>query len=160
MIDKHQQLLNLGGRMRFGVFAVLFAVSGVALGATGSATLSSAQGSVMLNQGKQFVPIKPGQALNAGDRLMVMQGGSAQLRFADGCDVTVEGGSMVAIPTASTCAGGTLNSTRLANEAPPWVNPEAPAAYGTGTWMLVGAGALIVGGLVAGGSDNNSSVSP
>jgi hypothetical protein len=114
----------------------------------------------MLNQGKQFVPIKPGQALNAGDRLMVMQGGSAQIRFADGCDVTVEGGSMVAVPTASTCAGGSLNITRLANEAPPWVNPEAPSAYGTSTWMLVGAGALVVGGLVAGSSDNDSSISP
>ncbi len=146
--------------MKLGVFAVCFAVCGVAHGSAGSATLSSAQGSVMLNQGKQFVPIRPGQILNAGDRLMVMQGGSAQLRFADGCDVTVEGGSLLAVPTLSTCAGGSLNTTRLANEAPPWVNPEAPSAYGTGTWMLVGAGALVVAGLLTGSSDNDRSISP
>lgn len=114
----------------------------------------------MVNQGKQFVAVQPGHTLAAGDRVMVMQGGSAVLRFSDGCDVTLSGGSVVTVPETSTCAGGKMNVTRLANEAPPWINPQAPATYGTGTWMLVGAGALVVGGLVAGGSDNNSSVSP
>ena len=139
--------------------ALSLAFSGAVSAATSSATLASAQGSVMVNQGKQFVPVQNGQVFAAGDRVMVMQGGSAVLRFSDGCDVTLSGGSITLVPEVSTCAGGQLNSTRLANEAPPWINPEAPAAYGTGTWMLVGASALLVGALVSGGSDNNT-VSP
>jgi len=140
--------------------ALSLAFSGAVSAATSSATLASAQGSVMVNQGKQFVPVQSGQVFAAGDRVMVMQGGSAVLRFSDGCDVTLSSGSITLVPEVSTCAGGQLNSTRLANEAPPWINPEAPAAYGTGTWMLVGASALLVGALVSGGSDNNDSISP
>jgi hypothetical protein len=141
-------------------FVLSMAFTGAVSAAEGSATLASAQGSVMVNQGKQFVPVQSGQVLAAGDRVMVMQGGSAVLRSSDGCEITLSSGSITEVPKVSTCAGGKLNSTRLANEAPPWINPEAPAAYGTSTWMLVGAGALVVGGLVAGGSDNNDSISP
>lgn len=144
----------------FIALALSLAFTGAVSAAESSATLASAEGSVMVNQGKQFVPVQNGQVFAAGDRVMVMQGGSAVLRFSDGCDVTLSGGSITEIPEVSTCAGGKLNSTRLANEAPPWINPEAPAAFGTSTWMLVGAGALLVGGLAAGGSDNNDTISP
>jgi hypothetical protein len=141
-------------------FALALLFSATAAAASTSATLASVQGSVSANQGKQFVPVQAGQTLAPGDRVMVMQGGSAVLRFADGCEVTLSGGSIAVVPKASTCAGGALQSTRLSNEAPPWVDPKTPSAYGTGTWVVVGASALVIGGLVAGGSDNNSSISP
>jgi hypothetical protein len=141
------------------LLALSLAFSASVSAANESATLSSAQGSVMVNQGKEFVAVQNGYVFAAGDRVMVMQGGSAVLRFSDGCDIALDGGTITQVPEVSTCAGGKLNTASLTKEAPPWVNPEASSAYGTGTWMLVGGGVLVAGALIAGGSDNDS-VSP
>ena len=115
-------------------------------GAASAATLSAANGSVMVNQGKQFVSAQAGQALAAGDRVMVMQDGSAVLRFDDGCDVTINGGSVATVPSVSTCAGGNMEVSRIAGDATSTV-----AASSAGTWALVGGAALAVGLMVEGG---------
>jgi hypothetical protein len=109
-------------------------------GAASAATLSSANGSVMVNQGKQFVSAQSGQALAAGDRIMVMQDGSAVVRFDDGCDVTISGGSVAVLPAVSTCAGGKMEISRLAGET-----ASVAAASSAGTWALIGGAALAVG---------------
>lgn len=115
-------------------------------GAASAATLSSANGSVMVNQGKQFVSAQSGQALAAGDRVMVMQDGSAVVRFDDGCDVTINGGSVAVVPAVSTCAGGKMEVSRLAGET------SSVASTGSaGTWALVGGAALAVGLMIEGG---------
>ena len=43
--------------------------------------------------------------VQAGDRVMVMEGGHATLVFADGCELPVAAGSLLEVPAASPCAG-------------------------------------------------------
>ncbi|MFM6988390.1 MAG: hypothetical protein ACKOXG_06960, partial [Arenimonas sp.] len=53
--------------------AALFAASASA--ASSVAVLGQTQGTVLVNQGKQFVSAPAGQLLVAGDRVLVLQGG-------------------------------------------------------------------------------------
>ena len=104
-----------------------------------AATVNAITGSVMVNQGKQFVPVQAGQKLAAGDRVMVMQDAGAALRFKDGCDVRLQGGTIVSVPAMSTCAGGRLETSRLAGNT-----AMASTAVRDG-WILTGVGALAIG---------------
>jgi hypothetical protein len=92
-------------RLAFALTIALAASAGVA--AQPAATLASAKGSVLVNQGKQFVSAQPGQLLTAGDRVMIMQGGSATLRFADGCVKNLDSGSMLLVQ--NTCNSSSLS---------------------------------------------------
>lgn len=92
-------------RLAFALTIALAASAGVA--AQPAATLASAKGSVLVNQGKQFVSAQAGQLLTAGDRVMIMQGGSATLRFADGCVKNLDSGSMLLVQ--NTCASSSLS---------------------------------------------------
>jgi len=101
-------------------FAMTLALaSGSAFSAQPAASLASAKGSVMVNQGKQFVSAQSGQMLAIGDRVMVMEGGSASLRFADGCVQTLDSGSLAVVQ--STC-----NVANVAQISP--VNAQALGA--------------------------------
>jgi hypothetical protein len=76
-----------------------------AIAADGNAILGNQQGTVLVNQGEEFVTAGEAQALKAGDRVMVMEGGAAEITFADGCVLPLAPGSMAVVPAASTCAG-------------------------------------------------------
>ena len=52
---------------------------------------------------------KPGMALFEGDRVMAMEGGSADLTFADGCKLNVPDNQVVSIGKTSSCAAGTVS---------------------------------------------------
>lgn len=80
-------------------------VAAPAFAADSVATLSAQQGTVLVNQGDEFVTATDAQALLAGDRVMVMEGGSAEITFADGCVLPLASGSLVDVPETSTCAG-------------------------------------------------------
>ncbi len=86
------------------VFAMLFAGSGLA--ATSVAILNVTNGSVLVNQGKQFITAQPSQILTAGDRVMVMEGGNAVVKYADGCIQTLTSGSLAVIAQQSACILG------------------------------------------------------
>jgi hypothetical protein len=90
---------------------VLFA--GASLAASSVATLNVGNGSVLVNQGKQFVTAQPGQILSVGDRVMVMEGGVATVRFADGCVQTLSSGSLAVVGAQSSCASGTSNIAQM-----------------------------------------------
>ena len=81
-------------------------VSGSALATPSTATLVNANGSVMVNQGKQFVSAKEGLLLSLGDRVMVMEGGNAVVKYADGCIQTLTSGSLAVIAQQSACVLG------------------------------------------------------
>jgi hypothetical protein len=88
------------------VIAASMLLTSVAFAAEeGTATLSSQQGTVLVNQGEEFVTASGSQVLNAGDRVMVMEGGSAEITYADGCVLPLAAGSMVSVAAMSTCAG-------------------------------------------------------
>ncbi|MFY2763010.1 hypothetical protein [Arenimonas sp. MALMAid1274] len=70
-----------------------------------AASLANQQGTVLVNQGEEFVTAADSHVLMAGDRVMVMEGGTAEIVFTDGCVLPLASGSLVQVPATSTCAG-------------------------------------------------------
>ncbi len=94
------------------------------------ATLSATQGNILVNQGSQFVPADPGLALMPGDRVLAQANGNAELTFRDGCKASVLAGTMVTVPSTSTCKGGVLLVQNT--------NPALTGALGAGTAAAAG----------------------
>lgn len=84
-----------------------------AFAAESVATLSSQEGTVLVNQGEEFATASDNQALKAGDRVMLMENATAELTFTDGCALPLVAGSMVEIPAVSPCAGGVAKTQNV-----------------------------------------------
>lgn len=139
------------------VLALMTALSAPAAFAAPAAVLTSADGQVLVNQGKQFVTAAPGQALAAGDRVMLMKGARASLRFADGCMLPLAESSLVVVQTLSSCAGGDIQIARLQPVSAQAIGADALPST-TGLWAVF---ALPTLGVLAGESGNDDdSVSP
>lgn len=95
------------------VISALLATGSV-IAAPSSAVLLDANGSVLVNQGKQFVSAKSGQLLTVGDRVMVMEGANASVRYADGCMLKLTAGSLVTVSSQSTCVAGQASVAQVA----------------------------------------------
>ena len=107
-----------------------------------AASLTAQQGTVLVNQGDEFVTALPAQALKAGDRVLVMEGGSAELTFTDGCVLPLEEGSMLDVPAVSTCAGTVANVQSIGPSyaqavGAPSSNRNGAAPYVFGAWGLL-----------------------
>ena len=100
-------------RLTQSLIAASLLLSSVGFAADGSATLSNQQGTVLVNQGEQFITATQAQALKAGDRVMVMEGGSAELTFSDGCVLPLASGSMAVVSEFSTCAGSVADVQQI-----------------------------------------------
>lgn len=129
--------------------AISFAVATpvIAQDATPEDSVASATrvaGPVQVNQGEQFMPLRVGQTVDAGDRVMAMRSGTATLTFKDGCTLTVEPESIIVVPELSTCAGGivTVQAT-----APAGSQAVGAASRGGVNWSgaALQAGAVILG---------------
>lgn len=130
------------------ILAALFAAP--AFAAEPVATLSAQQGTVLVNQGDEFVTATESQALLAGDRVMVMEGGSAELTFTDGCVLPLVSGSLVDVPETSTCAGAVANVQNIGPSYAQAVGSRssdrnAAAPYVFGAWGIVIAAMIIDG---------------
>ena len=142
--------------------AFLFAglLSATASAAPSVATLGRTEGVVLVNQGKQFVSASAGQLLVAGDRVLVLQGGQASLRFGDGCVLPVASGSLLTVPVKSTCAGGIANVSRVAAQTAQADSGSNQPVPGDDTLLYV-AGAVVIIAALAGNSDSSDdTVSP
>ncbi len=95
--------------------------------AEGVAILDEIKGSVLVNQGENFVPGVEGQSLNSGDRVMVTKNGNAIIVFGKDCQTEVKTGTIVTIPEQSICEGGKLVTQSLEPGA-----GTAPGTSGTG----------------------------
>ncbi len=67
------------------------------------ATLKEITGSVLVNQGEQFVELAPGTQLKPGDRVMSMEDSKALVRYFDDCEVEVEEGNVYTIDERLPC---------------------------------------------------------
>ncbi len=67
------------------------------------ATLKEFTGSVLVNQGEQFVELAPGTNLRPGDRVMAMEDAKALVRYFDDCEVEVEEGNVYTIDERLPC---------------------------------------------------------
>ena len=113
------------------------------------ATLSGQQGTVLVNQGEVFVTAVEGQALNPGDRVLVMAGGEAALAFADGCQLPLAGGSLLEVPAVSTCADGQVAQVQKVGPSYAQAVGDVPHKEPASTWVVFGAGALLIGAAIA-----------
>jgi hypothetical protein len=95
------------------IIAASLLISGAAFAADGIAVLANQQGTVLVNQGEEFVTAVPAQALKAGDRVMVMEGGAADISFNDGCVLVLAPGSLAIVPEVSTCAGSVASVEQI-----------------------------------------------
>lgn len=131
-------------RIAAAVAATLLASS--AFAAEPVATLTAQEGTVLVNQGEEFATAAEGQALQAGDRVMLMEGASATVTFADGCALPLAAGSLLEVPAISTCAGAVANVQKI--------GPTYAQAVGSGAkrdddddnaaWVFTGVAVAII----------------
>lgn len=123
------------------------------------ATMGRIAGDVKINQGSQFVQAQAGQAVNAGDRIMVMEDGSTSITYHDGCTMQISGGSLVTVPATSTCKGAALPSQQI---APADTGPIGGATgyyttVNTVGWIWIGTAAACAAFCDSENSDNTTS---
>lgn len=120
------------------------------------ANLAAAEGTVMVNQGETFVTAELGQDLYVGDRVLVMEGGKAAVKFSDGCDLALDDATMIVVSEKSTCAGASANEQKVGAQvaqAVGEVNESRTKFWNGSTWVFLAAGAVIVHNVTT-GKDN------
>lgn len=91
-------------------------------------TLARITGTAIVNQGADYVTGREGMSLAEGDRLLVLEGGSAVVTFADGCERTVADNELLIVPAVSTCAAGPAVADGAYQVAPYQAVAETPTA--------------------------------
>ena len=86
--------------------------------AASAAQVSSVSGSVLASKDGKFSPATSSTTLQAGDRL-VARDGTAQVKFSDGCVVSVKPQAMLTVGASSPCATGCPRMIRLSNPVAP-----------------------------------------
>jgi hypothetical protein len=114
------------------------------------ASLSTQEGTVLVNTGDAFVTATESQALNAGDRVMVMEGGTATVVFADGCVLALESGSIVDVPASSTCAGSVASVQQIGPSYAQAVGAPTRKDNSDAAWIFGTTGALLAWALIEG----------
>lgn len=154
-----------------------------------SARLARIDGTVMVATDATNVRAVEGMQLQRGDRLMVMDGGSAMVEYSDGCNYSVNDEMLLTIAATSACARGVRGVESEVSAAPPAVGDTyptlssviyggasasvapgvastggvAPAAAGSLAWVPAGiAGGVAVGvaAQASSSSGSGSSISP
>jgi hypothetical protein len=129
-------------RLTTAIAATLLATS--ALAAEPVATLSAQEGTVLVNQGEEFATAAEGQALQAGDRVMLMEGASATLTFTDGCALPLEAGSLLEVPAVSTCAGAVASVQKIGPTYAQAVGSGAKRDNRQAAWVFTGVAVAII----------------
>jgi hypothetical protein len=94
--------------------AALISATGVAVGSPqtpstdglGGGTLLVSKGTVMVDNGSGYVAAKNGQMLKTGDRVMVLNGANASLRYANGRSVGLPPSTMADVGMSNVSAFG------------------------------------------------------
>lgn len=100
------------------------------------ATVVRVDGTAVVSHDARYVPARQGMNLKEGDRLMVLEGGSAILTFTDGCQYELGQMAMLAVQGISTCAANGVGvykvdpKTAVADGAVP--KPQLAAIGGNG----------------------------
>jgi hypothetical protein len=123
------------------------------------ATLTKIEGErkVMVNGGEEFKPAVEGMRLKAGDRILVQDDSSAELKYDDECEDGAEENQIMTVPDMSPCAGGVpvvqnLNPAGAGGV----VGATASGSNGTGLWLAMAIQTAIYFWL----EDDDDTVSP
>ena len=82
---------------------------GYALGASAmdaAAVLRQSQGKVFVSQGAAMTLAQPGMSLYAGNRVITVSGGRAEIAYSDGCVVALPENSLLAVKSSNQCRLG------------------------------------------------------
>ncbi|MBK1701337.1 hypothetical protein [Thiococcus pfennigii] len=133
-------------------------VTGGLLGGLGTATaaeepvgtLARISGAAIVNQGSQYVTGREGMPLVEGDRLLVLEGGSAVVVFADGCERAVADNELLVVPAISSCAASDAVASDAHKVAPynavaETTGPDAAAKFQLTQMGAPAAGAANLG---------------
>lgn len=135
----------------------------LAVQAAVAATLTHQSGDVLVNLGSGFQPLTVPAEIPPGTQMMVRPGGSAFMKFANGCEIQVGPGSVWVVPQKPPCGELRKSSTEPANGTPKDGPP--PPAPGNATWfvtplIVAGGGAAAIMLLTQGGGDDSKPISP
>lgn len=111
------------------LLAATLAAAGPAVAAAPAAvaTLSQAEGTVMVDRGQGFVTIKAGDSLFKNDRIITLKGASAKITFAEGCQTSLKPNNLIVI---SDCKASIVDGTQGAPAAPGLAGLTGPALAG------------------------------
>jgi hypothetical protein len=136
-MNKHSIAAALAGLMFVGASSLAQAQETPA----SLATLSKADGKVMVDKGQGYVSATANTPLNQGDRVITLGGSGAEIVFADGCKSELKENHMMEISAEQGCKAA------LAKVAPAAAGAGAGAS-GTPTSQIVGP--LVAAGIVVG----------
>ena len=137
------------------------------------AALGDVNGKVMINQGRGFVAARSGMEVSVGDRVIALEGASAQVVFKDGCVTNLKERNLLPVD-AKGCATQPLNpnaeAVKLAQaigaggpktDTPPNDKPAPPPVVDSGmsTGAMIGIGVLGLAAMGAGGGGDSTPIS-
>jgi tetrahydromethanopterin S-methyltransferase subunit D len=139
-------------------------------GAAAAQSVGNVKGSVLVNHGAGFAPISAPTPLRTGDTVMARAGGSATLKYADGCKVDVIPGTVLTLENVSPCSivnavdpsdnavAQTENSPGTEGGGAPPAPPLPPAFIAGGVFAAVAGTGHAVG--LSSDNNNESPISP
>lgn len=111
-----------------------------------AAVLDSLEGAVFINRGTGFTTVEGTTELNAGDLVLVSEGGEARIVYYEGCTETVEPDRVSVVASVAPCSSGTTGSTSESSNVS--ANSAANNGVATkGTDYIIGA--AVIGGAAA-----------
>lgn len=120
------------------------------------ATVSTVKGGALVLTNEGNVPAVDGLSLAEGDRLIVLEGGHATLKYADGCVHEISSNQVALLRGKSPCHGGTVETRS--------VGPTVAQSTGSGGtslgWIPVVGGVIVVAAIAAGTSDDDNDGQP
>jgi hypothetical protein len=74
------------------------------------ASISGAEGTVMVDRGNGFVSAKPGDLLYPNDRVITLDGSLAKITYTDGCSTNLKANNLTVI---SNCNAAVVDATKV-----------------------------------------------
>jgi hypothetical protein len=119
---------------RFGAFASVACLAAAsAVAASTVATVESANGKVLVNRASTYNPATQGMPLEVGDRVVVLEGGSASVRFSTDCVRLFDKSTVYTVTAESPCQPAAADRG-LRSPVP----ASTPAATGAGSGVAWG----------------------
>jgi hypothetical protein len=104
-------------RMRRRRMVSLVLLTGIAMGAKAEeplASISQAEGKVLVSQGEDMVSAYAGMPLRVGDRVFTLEGSRVAVVYPENCVVRLEENSLLSLKSADDCRLGTLALRKVA----------------------------------------------
>lgn len=140
------------GRLPKAAGSLVLAISLTLAGTAHAATVRAVQGQVLVSSGQGYRLVDGSTTLGVGGTVVANPGAVAHVVYPNGCQVTVEPGTVYQVGSDPSCQSG--NPTKTGS-----LDAGTTSSSGVNPWLLAGGGVLIGGG-VAALAGGGSSASP